>query len=95
MASVVRHEYRELHEEPHRDTSGALLPLEVGCEPGVSEQGTLRIFSRVYDPSFMTPVSCSRAQSMRESPLESHRGLWALKSPRTSESGEDGSEGNQ
>ena len=79
--------------------SGALFPSKVGCEPGVSKLGTLQIFSRVCDPSFMTPMSGLRAQSRRESPLESsgwkesHRGLWALKSPRTSESGEDGSEG--
>ena len=34
LSKWMRHEYRELHEEPQRDTSGALLPSEVGCEPG-------------------------------------------------------------
>ena len=58
MASEVRHEYRELQEEPQRDTSGAFLPPEVGCEPGVSELGThMRVFSRVYDPSLPACLS--------------------------------------
>ena len=72
----MRHEYRELHEEPKRDTFGVLLPPEVGCESGVSKLGTLQIFLGVCD------LSCSRVQFKKESPLESsgwkgfHRGFW-------------------
>ena len=49
LSEMMRHEYRKLHKEPQRDSSGVLLSPKVGCDPGVSELSTIRVFKRVCD----------------------------------------------